>query len=209
MATWLDIQLALLARGIGVGDAGADGIVGTDTWRGIDAAMRRAAPEAILAAIESVPLPAAPAGQKVSAAGRAAIAQREGNKLTAYKDSVGVWTIGVGHTSAAGPPQVAAGMRITAAESDAILSRDLGIFEQAVRQAVKVPIEQHEFDALTSLAFNIGSGAFASSTLLRKLNAGDRSGAADQFLVWNKAKGKVLAGLTNRRKSERAQFLGQ
>lgn len=204
-----DIQRALLARGISVGKAGADGIIGADTWRGIDAAMRRASPEAILAAIESVPLPSASRELTVSADGRAAIAQREGNKLVAYRDSVGVWTIGVGHTSAAGPPHVTAGMRITAAESDAILSRDLRTFENAVRDAVMVPLEQHEFDALVSLAFNIGSGAFAGSTLVRRLNAGDRPGAADQFLVWNKAGGKVLAGLTNRRRSERAQFLGQ
>jgi len=144
---------------------------------------------------------------KTSPSGRAAIARREGNKLKAYKDSVGVLTIGVGHTSAAGPPKVVSGMTITAQESDDILSRDLALFEKAVSSAVKVPLKQNEFDALVSLAFNIGAGAFSKSTLVKKLNAGDRAGAADQFLVWNKAGGKVLKGLASRRADERKQFL--
>jgi len=145
---------------------------------------------------------------KTSPAGRAAIAAREGNVLTAYRDSVGILTIGVGHTSAAGAPQVAVGLKISAAESDAILSRDLAKFEAAVSNAVKVPLNQNEFDALVSLSFNIGGGAFSGSTLVRKLNAGDRAGAANQFLVWNKAGGKTLKGLSTRREAERKQFLG-
>ncbi len=148
---------------------------------------------------------------KTSLAGRKAIAQREGNKLTAYVDSVGVLTIGVGHTSSAGAPKVTKGMKITAAESDAILSRDLATFERAVEGTVKVPVNQSQFDALVSLAFNIGGGAFAKSSLVRKLNAGDTRGAADAFLSWNKGKvnGKLveIKGLTTRRKAERAQFL--
>lgn len=144
---------------------------------------------------------------KTSSSGRAAIAAREGNVLTAYQDSVGIWTIGVGHTAAAGSPVPKAGMKITSAESDAILSRDLAKFEASVSNAVKVPLNQNEFDALVSLAFNIGGGAFSNSTLVRKLNAGDRAGAAQQFLVWNKAGGRVLNGLVKRRESERRQFL--
>ncbi len=144
---------------------------------------------------------------QTSAAGRKAITEREGNKLTAYKDSVGVWTVGVGHSSAAGAPKVVPGMKITAAQSDEILSRDLKLFEGAVNKVVKVPLNQNEFDALVSLAFNIGSKAFAGSTLVRKLNAGDRKGAAAEFAKWNKADGRTLAGLTSRRKSEREQFL--
>lgn len=143
-----------------------------------------------------------------SPAGRAAITQREGNVLTAYRDSVGILTIGVGHTTAAGAPTVAPGMKITAAESDQILSRDLAKFELTVLAAVKVPMSQNEFDALVSLAFNIGGGAFAKSTLVRKLNAGDKAGAANAFLSWDKAGGKALKGLTKRRESERLQFLG-
>ena len=144
---------------------------------------------------------------KTSAAGRSAIAQREGNKLSAYKDSVGVWTIGVGHTSAAGPPMVIAGMTITAEQSDEILSRDLGKTETTVSKAVNVPLSQNQFDALVSLCFNIGGGAFSGSTLVRKLNHGDYEGAAEAFLSWNHAGGKVLPGLTTRRQAERKQFL--
>lgn len=139
---------------------------------------------------------------KTSAAGRAKITQREGNKLKAYTDTVGVLTIGVGHTSAAGPPKVTKGMTITAAESDAILSRDLTLFEKAVNDAVKVPVTQNQFDALVSLAFNIGTGAFKKSTLVKRLNAGDVAGAGAAFMMWNKPK-----EIIGRRKTEQAQFM--
>jgi lysozyme len=144
---------------------------------------------------------------KMSPVGRKKLTAREGKRLKAYKDSVGVWTIGVGHTSMAGPPKVKAGMTITDAESDAIFARDLVKYENAVNKAVKVPLTQNQFDALTSLCFNIGPTAFAKSTLVRKLNAGDIQGAANAFLSWNKAGGKVIPGLVTRRKAERAQFL--
>lgn len=148
---------------------------------------------------------------RTSAAGRKAIAQHEGTKLTAYVDSVGVLTIGVGHTSAAGPPVVKKGMKITAAECDEILARDLAAVETDVNRLVKVPITQNQFDALVSLVFNIGGTAFRKSSLLRKLNAGDIAGAGAQFLVWNKGtvNGKKVAikGLTTRRQAERALFL--
>lgn len=144
---------------------------------------------------------------RVSVNGRHLLSQREGNKLKAYKDGGGVWTIGVGHTSMAGEPHVTPGLTITAQQSDEILSRDLAKFEDAVRDAVKVSMTQNEFDALVSLTFNIGEGAFEKSTLLKKLNAKNKAEAADQFLVWNKDNGKVVAGLTTRRKAERKQFL--
>lgn len=145
--------------------------------------------------------------------GRGEIARREGTKLTAYQDSAGVWTIGVGHTSAAGAPKVTKGMKISAWDADQILSRDLRAVEATVASAVKVSLNQNEFDALVSFVFNVGGGAFKGSTLLRKLNAGDRVGAADQFLVWNKitrgGKKVALAGLTSRREAERRQFLNK
>jgi lysozyme len=148
---------------------------------------------------------------RTSAAGRKAIAVREGNILTAYLDSVGVLTIGVGHTTAAGPPVVKKGMKITAAESDEILTRDLNGVEADIVRLVKVPLNQNQFDALVSLVFNIGGGAFGGSTLLKKLNARDYSGAADQFLLWDKGtiggKKVPLKGLTTRRQAERKQFL--
>ena len=147
---------------------------------------------------------------RTSASGRAAITRHESLRLTAYPDPATggePWTIGVGHTSRAGHPKVTKGMKITRAQADEILSRDLATFEAAVSKAVKVPLNQNEFDALVSLAFNIGAGAFAKSTLVKKLNAGDRAGAANAFLSWNKAAGKVMKGLTKRREDERRLFL--
>lgn len=150
---------------------------------------------------------------RTSAAGRKAIAGHEGNVLTAYQDSVGVLTIGVGHTSAAGPPTVKKGMKITAAESDEILSRDLAGVEADVNKLVKVPLSQSQFDALVSLVFNIGGTSFRKSTLLRKLNAGDYAGAADQFRVWDmgtvNGKKVRIKGLTTRRADERKLFLSE
>ena len=115
---------------------------------------------------------------RTSASGRAAITRHEGLRLTAYPDPATggePWTVGVGHTSRAGPPKVTKGMKITRAQAEEILSRDLATFEAAVSKAVKVPLNQNEFDALVSLAFNIGAGAFAKSTLVKKLNAGNRA----------------------------------
>jgi len=192
-ATIKAVQLALIKRGYSVGNAGADGIAGRDTWTAIKDALGIDDPKE--------------AALITSPAGRKAIRQREDERLNAYQDSVGIWTIGVGHTSAAGAPAVTRGLSITADQSDAILSRDLVIFENGVREAVKVPLNQNQFDALVSLAFNIGVGAFSKSTLVKKLNAGDYAGAADQFALWNKAGGKVLPGLTTRRLSEQKQFL--
>lgn len=143
---------------------------------------------------------------QTSPAGRAFIGLHEGLRLATYRDAVGVPTIGFGHTAAAGPPVPTYGMTITAAEADAILGRDLAKFEAAVDRLVTVPMAQREFDALVSFAFNLGEGNLAKSTLLRKLNAGDKAGAAAEFPKWNKAGGKVLAGLTRRRAEERMMF---
>jgi len=202
MTTTLQVQERLIALGFYVGPKGADGDYGPGTIGGILSAISE-----LERLMDKLPEPTPPAAQTTSAAGRKAITEREGNVLTAYQDSVGIWTIGVGHTSAAGLPKVAKGLKITAAESDEILSRDLKTFEAGVRAAVKVPMNQNEFDALVSLAFNIGVEAFSKSTLVKKLNAGDRAGAADQFGQWVKAGGKTLKGLVTRRQAERKQFL--
>lgn len=154
------------------------------------------------------PKVAAPGALSCSPIGRAKIEAREGVVLSAYRDSVGVWTIGVGHTSAAGDPHVYPGMRITRSQADVILSNDLRPIEALIAKVVRVPLVQREADALCSFILNIGGGAFKSSTMLRKLNAGDRKGAADAMLAWNKAGGRTITGLTNRRFDERAQFLG-
>jgi lysozyme len=145
---------------------------------------------------------------RTSPAGRAFIGRHEGLRLSAYRDAAGVWTIGYGHTAAAGPPAPVAGLTITAAEADAILGRDLARFEAAVARLVTVALSQGEFDALVSFAFNVGEGALARSTILKTLNAGDRAKAAAEFGRWNKAGGRVLAGLTRRRAEERAMFAG-
>jgi GH24 family phage-related lysozyme (muramidase) len=127
-----------------------------------------------------------------------------GPYLEAYKDPVGVWTIGYGTTSG-----VKSGMRITKAQAEQYLREDLNQFEKAVKDNVKVALNTDQFSALVSFTYNVGEGALASSTLLRLLNQGDYKGAADQFLRWNKGGGQELPGLTRRRNAERAMFLGQ
>ena len=139
---------------------------------------------------------------RMSAAGRALLIQREGFRTKAYRDSVGIWTIGVGHTSAAGPPIVRPGMTITRQEVEEILSRDLVQYESAVRTAVKAPLSQGQFDALVSLCFNIGVGGFRKSTVVRRLNEGNYRAAADAMLMWNKP-----PEIMGRRRGERQQFL--
>lgn len=139
---------------------------------------------------------------KISQAGIEAIKDFEGVRLKAYDDGVGIPTIGVGHTKG-----VRWGDTATMAQVDAWLREDLSDAENAVNSYVTVPLQQSQFDALVSLVFNIGTGAFAKSTLLKLLNQGDYIGAAGQFLVWIRAGGKVLAGLEKRRKAEYNMFL--
>jgi lysozyme len=127
----------------------------------------------------------------------------EGCRLQAYQDSVGVWTIGFGHTG----PDVHEGLVITMSQALALLLKDMGWAEQAVRAAVHIPLTKPEFIALTDFTFNVGCGAFDHSTLLTRLNAGDMTGVMAQFMLWNEAGGHVLAGLTARRTAEVAEFL--
>jgi len=97
-------------------------------------------------------------------------------------------------------------MKICQCTADVLLKNDLNVFEKAVGELVKVKLSQSQFDALVSFAFNVGSGALKRSTLLRKLNAGNYVDAANEFHRWNKAKGKVLKGLSRRRASEAYLF---
>jgi len=122
-----------------------------------------------------------------SAAGRAFIQKWEGCRLDAYKDVAGILTIGYGHTSMAGPPKVVPGLRITMAEADAILARDLGRYEAGVSKAVTRVPSQHQFDAMVSLCYNIGEGAFARSSVVRHFNAGDMDKAAASYQAGGKA----------------------
>ena len=137
------------------------------------------------------------------------IKEFEGLRLEAYDDGVGVMTIGYGTTRYPDGTRVKRGDKITLEQAEEYLRHDLRQFEVDVNNLVKVPLTQNQFDALTSIVYNIGSGAFSKSTLLKKLNERDYKGAADQFLVWNKAGGRTLQGLVNRRTRERQLFLKQ
>lgn len=134
--------------------------------------------------------------------GLALTEQFEGCRLTAYQDQVGVWTIGYGHTG----PEVIAGLTITRDEAEALLAKDVSSAAACVNRVVAVRLTQAEFDALVDFAFNLGHGAFSSSTLLRELNAGNFIAAAAQFEVWDRAGGAVVAGLLRRRQAEATLF---
>lgn len=128
--------------------------------------------------------------------------QFEGCRLTAYQDQVGVWTIGYGHTGTG----VCSGLTITQEQAEALLSSDVAAAAAYVNSAVLIALSQPEFDALVDFVFNLGRGAFAGSTLLKTLNAGDLAGAANQFDRWDRAGGQVVAGLLRRRQAETALF---
>lgn len=144
---------------------------------------------------------------QTSEKGIALIKEFEGCSLTAYQDSVGVWTIGYGLTQPVNGKPIRAGMTIKQETAERLLKTGLVSYECDVSRLVKVGLTQGQFDALVSFTYNLGARSLSTSTLLRKLNAGDYAGAADEFLRWNKASGKVLNGLTRRREAERALFL--
>lgn len=148
-----------------------------------------------------------PSGMTTSKVGIDLISSFEDTKLQAYDDGVGVWTIGTGTTVYPDGVRVKKGDKCTLGQAKEYFAHDLKRFEASVNTLVKVPLSQNQFDALVSLVYNIGTGAFAGSTLLKKLNAKDYQGAADQFPLWNKVGGKVLKGLVRRRADERALFL--
>lgn len=138
------------------------------------------------------------------------IKQFEGCSLTAYPDpgtGGDPWSVGYGWTHPVDGKPVKRGMTIDQATADLLLKTGLVGYENDVLKVVRVKLTQGQFDALVSFAYNVGPRALSTSTLLKKLNAGDIKGAADEFLRWNKAGGKVMPGLTNRRKAERDVFL--
>lgn len=143
----------------------------------------------------------------VSAKGIDLICSFEGLRLTAYDDGVGIWTIGFGTIKYPNGVRVKRGDTCTLEQAKSYMKHDLIEFEHTVNSLVKVPLNQNQFDALVSLTYNIGSGAFKSSTLLKKLNLSDYKGAADQFDVWVNAGGKRMQGLANRRAKEKSLFL--
>lgn len=125
----------------------------------------------------------------------------EGCKLTAYLDSTGVPTIGYGHTAG-----VHLDMTCTQQQAEEWLKQDIQWAAQAVDHLVKVPLTQGEFNALTDFTYNLGYGSLEHSTLLKLLNAGDYHGAAAEIIKWNKAGGKVCAGILRRRQAETVEF---
>jgi lysozyme len=139
---------------------------------------------------------------KYSSAGLALTKQFEGCELKAYQDQVGVWTIGYGHTGT----DVKKGLTITEEQASTLLAADVAWAVTCVNKSVKVAINQNQFDALVDFVFNLGCANLGQSTLLRLLNSGDSSNAAKEFLRWNRAGGKVVAGLTRRRQAEMDLF---
>ncbi len=158
---------------------------------------------ALDAAIAGKAVPVAPTGRLLSQAGVDLIKQFEGLELKAYPDpATGAepWTIGIGHTGGVRPGDV-----ITEARAEQLLRQDVGRFELAVRKYCPVTT-QPQFDALVSFAFNVGEDNLKDSTLRRMHNEGNYSGAAGQFGRWNKANGRVMAGLTRRRAAEASLY---
>jgi len=143
---------------------------------------------------------------KTSAKARSLIMKYEGFRGTTYRCPAGVLTIGYGHTSAAGKPQVTAGMKITRKEAEDILANDLVKYERAVAQGLKVEVAQEQWDAMVSLCYNIGPGAFLRSSVLKATNKRQWADAARRFALWNKAGGRVLPGLIRRRAEEAAMY---
>lgn len=143
---------------------------------------------------------------KISPNGISLLKAHEGLRLFAYLDPVGVWTIGYGHTKDVSP-----GQHISPSVAEEFLRQDLSWAEDCVNNSVKVSLSQNQFDALVSFVFNVGVGAFQDSTLLRQLNAGNYSEAAEEFLRWDKGtingEKVVLPGLVTRRKAEQKLFL--
>ena len=141
---------------------------------------------------------------KISTKGIELIKHFEGCKLKSYRCSAGVLTIGFGSTGA----HVKEGMTITKEDAEMLLFTDVEKFERQV-DGLGLPLKQYQFDALVSFAFNLGFGSLLKSTLLKKIRANDMTGAANEFPKWNKAGGKVLAGLVKRRDAEMRMFKGE
>lgn len=141
---------------------------------------------------------------QISEQGLAFIRQFEKFEPKAYPDpgtGGSPWTIGYGHTRGVRP-----GMTCTPEEAEQWLLEDTGDAVRAIQDYVRVPLTQGQFDALVSFVFNVGVNHFNTSTLLRKINAGDMEGAANEFIRWNRAGGHEMAGLTRRREGEAAIF---
>lgn len=130
------------------------------------------------------------------------IAEFEGLRLKAYRDPVGIWTIGYGHTQGVRPGDV-----WTREQAEEALRSEVAKFMTGVEELVDVPLTLNQLAALTSFSYNVGLGALRRSSLLKRLNEENYAAAANQFLRWNRAGGRVLNGLTRRRRAEKELFL--
>lgn len=144
---------------------------------------------------------------KVTEEGLALIRRFEGFRGTAYRCPAGVWTIGFGHTSQAGPPVVHAGLVIGAEEAGRILAADVARVADAVAPLLARAVSAAQFSALVSFAFNVGIDAFRRSSVLRAVNAGRFAAVPAALKLWVKANGRVLPGLVRRRAAEAELFL--
>ena len=145
---------------------------------------------------------------KVSKKAIEMIRHHEGVRFKPYQDAVGLWTVGVGHLIGDGkslPPEW--NKTFTVGEVDEILAKDLACFEAGVARFCPAGLTQPRFDALVSISFNFGLGTLQRSSIRMKHNRSDFEGAADSFLLYTKARGKILRGLVNRRNDERAMYL--
>lgn len=148
-----------------------------------------------------------PKHRQVTQKGIELIKEFEGFRRTAYLCPANVWTIGYGSTFYPDGRRVQRGETISKQEAEELLKITVNDFAKEVDKLVTVPINDNQFSALVSLSFNIGVTAFRNSTLLRVLNQRNYQEASNQFLRWNRAGGRVLAGLTRRREAERRLFL--
>jgi lysozyme len=132
----------------------------------------------------------------------------EGCSATAYQDSGGLWTIGVGHLIGNGKLLPTEFVKpITQARIDELLISDMASTERAVNLRFTMPLEQYEYDALVCIGFNIGVGALGNSSIYKQIALGNKQKAAEHFMDWIYVKRKVIKGLVNRRKAEQALFL--
>jgi len=138
---------------------------------------------------------------KISQDGLKLIKKFEGCELKSYQDSVGVWTIGYGHTKG-----VEEGQEITQDEAEEMLASELDEYEGYINDMVECDLEQHQFDALVAWVYNLGPTNLRSSTMLKRLNSNDLDDVPNQIKRWDKAGGKVLAGLVRRREAEALMF---
>ena len=141
---------------------------------------------------------------KISEEGLSELAQREGVRTKAYRDTRGIWTIGIGHTSAAGPPDVYEGLELTTEQVMDLFAKDIGQYEDCVNSSVKSELTQNQFDALVSICYNIGTGGFSKSSIVRDINSGADLRTIDSaIMMWNKP-----SEILSRRQSEVNEFNG-